>query len=154
MNTYALTKETEAAARLKERIIEHFGEDNQLIADSLEGQTSLHWLIGRAVEELALVVGMVEGIAGSIRRLEVRKERFERQEEALRAAISTALEVAELKSLKLPIATLTMSKNNPGVNIYDEDALPAQYLVPQAPRPDRNAIKAALKDFDARIVDS
>jgi Siphovirus Gp157 len=55
------------------------------------------------------------------------------------------MEVAELKKLATPAATLSLKANPPSCVVYDEDILPKQYLVFQAPKPDKNAIKAALK---------
>ena len=58
------------------------------------------------------------------------------------------MEIAELSSLKTPSATLSVKANPPSVEITDEVAIPAVFMVqPPLPpaRPDKRAIADALK---------
>jgi Siphovirus Gp157 len=148
MDAYALKLATQAAERLKERIRQDYGDDSQLLADMIEGETDLGRMIERCAEELAAVEGMREGIQAAINRMQDRQERYELQAEKLRAAIRNAMEVAELKKLKTPAATLSIKANPPAVVIVDEELIPKSFVVVSY-RIDKLSIKNALKEgFD------
>lgn len=144
--TYKLKLETEAAARLREKIALEYGEDADLIRDMIEGETDLNKLIGFAAQELAAVEGEKEGIEIAIAKMKERLGRHCKKAEAIREGIRAAMETAELTSLKTGAATLSMKASPPRVEITDASLIPAIYMVQPAPVPDKNAIKADLKD--------
>lgn len=144
-----LTIETDAAQRLKAKLIEAYGDDAELIKDMIEGETSLHEAIGKATLELAAVEGEKDGIEIALAKLKDRLTRHCRKAEGIRDAIQTAMEVAEIPSLKTPCATLSMRASPPRVEITDPAALPPVFMVQPPPSPDKNAIKAALKAGEA-----
>ncbi len=141
-----LKLETEAAQRLKERLTAAYGDDADLIRDMLEGETSLHELIGKAALELAVVEGEKDGVELAIAKLKERHTRHCSKAEGIREAIQAAMEVAELTSLKTPAATLSMRASPPRVEITDPAVIPAIFMVQPPPSPNKNAIKAALKE--------
>jgi len=145
---YKLKLETEAAQRMRERIVMEYGEDVELIRDMIEGETDLSTLIGYAARELACVEGEKAGIVIAIDKMKERLTRHARRADAIREGIAAAMETAELSSLKTPAATLSMRASPPRVEITDPAALPAIYVIQPAPIPDKKAIGAALKDGD------
>lgn len=146
---YRLKLATDAAQRLRERIILEYGEDADLIRDMIEGETDLEKLIGHAAQELACVEGEKAGIVIAIDKMKERLTRHARRADAIREGIAAAMETAELSSLKTPAATLSMRASPPRVEIVDADAIPAIYVIQPAPIPDKKAIGAALKSGDA-----
>lgn len=149
MDSRILARETEAAARLKEKLVATYGEDAELIADMIEGSTSLHEAIGKAAFELAAVEGEKDGIEIALAKLKERLSRHCRRAEGIREAIQVALEVAELPKLKTPAATLSMRASPPRVEISDPAAVPIIFMVQPPPSPDKRGILAALKSGEA-----
>lgn len=141
--------ETQAAERLKEKLVATYGEDAELLRDMIEGETSLHEAIGRAALELAAVEGEKEGIEIAIAKLKTRLTRYCNRAEGIRDGIQVAMETAELTSLKTPAATLSVRPSPPRVEITDAAAIPALFMVQPPPSPDKKAIGAALKSGEA-----
>lgn len=140
-----LELEIRAATRLKEQLVEAYGDDAEVIRDTLEGATNLHEAIAAATLELASVEGDKEGQEIAIAKLRERLSRHCRKAEAIRAAIFSAMEVAELTSLKTPSATLSVRASPPRVEITDEAAIPPVFKVQPPPTVDKKGIGAALK---------
>ena len=107
MNTHALTLATQAAERLRERILAEYGEDSDLVRDMIEGETDLHRMLGLAAQELSAVEGEKDGIEAAIGKMKERLARHCRKAEALRNGIEAAMTVAELDKFKTPAATLS-----------------------------------------------
>lgn len=144
-----LHRELDAAKRLKEKLVEAYGEDADLLKDMIEGETGLHEAIAHATLELAAVEGEKDGIEIAIAKMRERLTRHCNKAEGIRNAIQAAMEIAELTSLKTPAATLSVRPSPPSVEIIDEAAIPAIFMVqPPLPpaRPDKKAIAAALKE--------
>lgn len=144
-----LQLETEAAQRLKERLIAEYGEDADLLRDMVEGQTSLHEAISMATLELAAVEGVKAGISIAIAKLKERLTRHCNRAQAIRDGIEAAMETAELTSLKTPAATLSLRPSPQSAEITDQAQLPAIYVNQPPPVPDKRAILAALKKGEA-----
>lgn len=145
---YRLKLATEAAQRLRERIILEYGEDADLIRDMIEGEHDLEKLIGYAAQELAMVEGEKAGIIIAIDKMKERLTRHARRADAIREGIAAAMETAELPSLKTPTATLSMRASPPRVEITERAALPAIYVIQPPLIPDKKAIGEALKNGD------
>jgi hypothetical protein len=143
-----LTLEMQAAARLKELLTAAYGDDTDLLRDSIEGETNLHKAICNAAFDLAVVEGEKDGIEIAIAKMKERLTRHCNKATGIRGAIQAAMEIAELSSLKTPAATLSVKANPASVEITDEAAIPAVFMVqPPLPpaRPDKRAIADALK---------
>lgn len=137
--------EIEAAQRLKEKLIAAYGEDAELIRDMVEGETTLHDAIAKAALELAAVEGEKDGIEIALAKLKERLTRHCNKAQGIRDAIQTAMETAELTSLKTPAATLSMRASPPRVEIVDPALVPALFLTQPPPTIDKRAIASALK---------
>lgn len=140
-----LQLETEAAQRLKEKLIATYGEDEDLIRDMVEGETSLREAIGHAALELAAVEGEKEGIEIALAKLKARLTRYCERAQGIRDAIQVAMETAELTSLKTPAATLFMRASPPRLEVTEEAAIPAVFFKQPPPVLDKKAVSDALK---------
>jgi hypothetical protein len=140
-------KEAQAVAALKESL-RQIGEDDdeQLLLDSIEGETSLI----EAVDKLLLTVaendGLAQGARAAADEIAQRAERFVKRAEAARALIEQALMVAELPKLERPAATLSLVARGPKVEIAEEADIPTEFWKVGDPRLDKKALLAALKE--------
>lgn len=123
--------------------------DDEVLADTLEGLSELPDMI----EEIVRSSLDDEALAGALKaRLDAMGERLARIKERhqkKRQLASWALGAAGLNKHKAPDFTVSLSEGALRLEISDERQLPAQFLVPQPPRPDRGAISAALKRGEA-----
>lgn len=145
MDNRKLALETQAAQRLKEKLVATYGEDADLLRDMVEGQTSLHEAIGHAALELAAVEGEKEGIEIALAKLKARLTRYCERAQGIRDAIQVAMETAELASLKTPAATLSMRASPPRLEVTDEATIPAVFFKQPPPVLDKKAVSDALK---------
>lgn len=88
-----------------------------------------------------------------------RADRIEKRADSIRQYLLFQMQAAEISKIESPWFTLSVRKNPPAVVIDDDRALPPEFIVqppPPAPRPDREAIKRALRAGDevpgARLV--
>lgn len=134
-----------AAKSLRDSIQALDGEDEILLLDTIEGETGLFEavdaLLNRMLDNRARATGLDSVIAD----LTERKRRFERRVDTDRALIEQAMGVAELPKLERPIATLSLAKRAPGVEVTDEAAIPAEFWKTGNPTLDKKALGAALK---------
>lgn len=77
-----------------------------------------------------------------------RADRIEKRAESIRAYLLFNMQAAGISKVECPWFTLSVRKNPPSVVVDDESRLPPEFIVhppPPAPRPDRDAIKRAIK---------
>jgi hypothetical protein len=128
------------------------GADEQTLRDTLEGEA---WPLELKAQNYGFVIRNLEATAVSIKEAEkqmkARREAIERRALALAERLKTGLEIAGVTKLECPHFALTIKKNPPSVDVWDEKQIPAQYMrtpeppPPPAPTPDKAAIKEAIK---------
>jgi len=69
-----------------------------------------------------------------------------RRADIRRALIASALEIAELKKLETPAGTIFVRAFAPKAIINDESAIPSDYFETPAPKLNKSAVAAALKE--------
>ena len=138
-------REAKAAAALRESIIAMAGEDEELIADSIEGETSLFELIDGLLASMAADEAFISGLEAMIDTLKARKERFAKRIETSRELITQALAIAELPKVERPSATLTIAARAPAAIVTDEAAIPSTYFKAARPTLDKKALTDALR---------
>ncbi len=119
-------------------------EDEVLRADMIEGETDLHKFLSTAERIRQEAVAMVKGTDLVLADLLQRKRRFERRDEALRRLMFSLLQMAQLRKVELPAATLSLRNGTPYVIITDETVLPDN-VIRFKREPDKAKIKAALE---------
>lgn len=135
-----------AAKNLRESIAQLIENDESLALDMIEGETSLVECIDALLEQNAHDGALIEGAAKVMSDLDARASRVQRRVDTRRALIEQAMLTAEIKKLERPTATLTMANRAASLRIDDEASIPAEFWVAAAPKLDRKALSAALKD--------
>lgn len=140
-------KEAKAAAALRESL-QQLGEgaDDELLLDTIEGETSLLEAIDRLLASIALDEGLAKGASAAAAEMTTRAERFEKRAESKRALIEQALFVAELEKLERPSGTLSLVRRAPKVEIAEEAEIPVEFWKAGEPKLDRKGLLAALKE--------
>jgi hypothetical protein len=119
-------------------------EDEELRADTIEGETDAHRILARIVAVERDADSMAKAIADRARDLAGRRARHERKKEAMRVLLLRLLKAAGLPKVALPEATVSVSEGRDSVEIVDADALPAE-LVRVERIPDKKAILDVVK---------
>jgi len=118
-------------------------EDDELRADSIEGETDAYRVLGKIVAIERDANTMLLAIGERAKDLAARKDRYTRRKDAMRALLLRLLKAADLNKVSLPQATVSVGKGRAGVEIVDEILLPDN-VVKMKREPDKTAIKAAL----------
>lgn len=118
-------------------------EDEELRADTIEGETDAYRVLGKIVAIERDANSMVLAIGERAKELAARKDRYTRRKDAMRALLLRLLKAADLNKVSLPEATVSVGKGRAGVEIVDESLLPDN-VVKLKREPDKTAIKAAL----------
>lgn len=128
VTAYDVQREGHNAAALVEQISMLAGEDAELIADMIEGQTDLLEVIEAALARTLALEELIEGCASAIDKARERKDRFAKQREHLRTAIAAAMDGAGMKRHETALATLSLRATPPKCEIVDESLIPTAYL--------------------------
>jgi hypothetical protein len=128
------------------------GADEQTLKDTLEGES---WPLELKAQNYGFVIRNLQATAASIKEAEeqmkARRQAIEKRAAALVERLKTGLEIAGVSKLETPHFALTIKKNPPSVDIWDERQIPAEFMrtpeppPPPAPVPDKAAIKEAIK---------
>jgi hypothetical protein len=144
-----LRQQTEAARVLHATYRDIVQDDEAARHDLVEGETNLHEALHACIERLAELKALQAGIKTAADTLKARKDRFEGQEERLRAAMLAAMEVASLPRLETPLGTVSRKAVPPSVVVTSEADVPSQFWKRADPTLDRRALLAALKELPA-----
>ena len=120
--------------------VPELNEDEDLRHDMLEGETGLHELVSRALDARADALGMADAIKKRMTDLRERKARYDRRTQALGELIQSLMEIANIRKLELPEATVSVRRAPDKIVIVDEAAVPPGFF-----RIRRELDKAALK---------
>jgi Siphovirus Gp157 len=120
----SLDREKQAAILLRENIIAELGPDEQLIADSIEGQTLLHDIIGELAREARRREEMAKAMKTIIDDNEARKSRHERVAKSLRDAIARTMTSLDLLKVEQPDLTISARVAAPRPKCISVDMLP------------------------------
>jgi len=144
---FSLRRQTEATRDLLAALRDQGeGDDAELVADAIEGETGLHEAIVAALDEIDEAEVLILGGKAKIEQIGSRVASEERRIERLRAAIERAIVSSEMPTpLKLPTATISVAKRRPGVVIDNEAEVPSRFFV-QPPAPPPKLDKKALAD--------
>jgi hypothetical protein len=120
--------------------------DEQLRADMIEGETSLHELVSKLLTENEDDEGQIMALEEQIGARSVRKERAKARIEARKNAIASLMDCAQQSSLKLPEATVSLRMLAPRPKVTDADQLPDAFVdVVEVRKPNLDAIKEVIE---------
>lgn len=123
-------------------------DDEELLADALEGETDLHSLAARIVDIRQDAEAMKAGIKERKADLTERGNRMERKSDAATALLKSLMDAAGVDKLVLPEATISITASRASVEVTDLDALPSQ-LCKLIKQPDKTAISKRLMAGEA-----
>ncbi len=132
-------------ARIADQLSVLCDDDDRLFLDMLEGETSLHSIIFKLHNQIALDEELVTGISERQTSLAERKRRLTDRIAASKAAIGQFLRAAHLPKIELDEATYSVRAGKPGLRIVDPEAVPPIYCRTKV-EPDKPAINAAYED--------
>lgn len=138
--------EIEAAKEIVAQLADLTRDDPEFCRDLVEGETNLHEIIGKLVEEDNADDGMVDGIEQAEKRLSERRDRIKKRMGVRRALILQGLQVAGLKKLETPAGTVSVRPVPVSVIITEEADIPAQFWKQPAPTLDKRALLVAAKE--------
>lgn len=140
LDAHAIAREIEALLSAYPEL----AEDDVLRADMVEAETDAATVVGLLLDRLQHAAAMQDALTARIRDMQARRDRYGRQQDAMRAGIFQIMQAAGLSKMELAEATLSIRPAGPRVVITDETELPIEFLRLKA-EPDKAAIKDALK---------
>lgn len=134
-------------ALISELLIAHpeLVDDEDLRADTFEGETDLHNILAKLVSMSLDAGAMAEAIKARGDELAERRKRFTNKEASIRGLIQSVMERADLPKVQLLEATLSIRQIAPSPVVADADLLP-ETCVKIERKPDMAAIKEAIKE--------
>ena len=121
--------------------------DDPAIIDTVEGETDITAVIQASYERWETIIRNVESLKDYIARLDGRAKDMSAAAKTLKQDIAEAMLDCGMKTLRLPMATLTAGTTKPGVEITPE-ALPDAYKFDKVTTvrvPDRDMIAVELE---------
>lgn len=141
-----LRRETEAAQDLLSVIHESVDGDDLAALDAVEGETDLLEAIDAALRDIHDCDATIAGAKAEAERMNRRKKSAEMRKDKIRAAIERAMSIIDQKTLRRPMATLTIAERAGKLVVDNEAEIPSAYFKTPAPVLDRAALTAALAD--------
>ncbi len=145
-------KEAQAVAALRKSIKDLDG-DEDLLADTIEGETSLFEVIDRVLERIREADVMIAGIEAVAKTLSSRKARHEEALKRDRTLLEQAMVIAGVETIRRPTATLSLSYRAPSLLVTEESAIPAKWWKAGEPTLDKKGLAAALRQRAAILAD-
>jgi hypothetical protein len=124
-------------------------DDAELLADMIEGETSLFEMVARVVNAIHQDQELLDGIADREHTLKERKERIRYRQAGMKAKIEQALLIFGERKMELPEATLSLTRRAPKLVITDESAVPSQFWKRGDPTLDKTGLLAHMKALSA-----
>jgi len=141
--TRGLQREIEAARVLREQLAAL--NDEQLIVDSIEGETSLNEMIASMIRQDGEDAAHVDALKAYADDMGKRKKRIEDRIETRRGLLAVALEMAGRKNAETAFGTITLGVTAPKVIVTEESEIPSSFWITPAPQLDKKELLAALK---------
>ena len=155
---YALRLQTEAARDLLMAIrATEGGDDDELLADAVEGQTGLTEALAEAIDLIDEDEVLIEGLRAKEKAFRDRRALIEQRVGRTRATIERAMVTVDMPTIKLPSATLSLSRRAPTARVDDESQIPSGYFIAQpapAPKLDTKSLTAGLRARSIALADA
>jgi hypothetical protein len=138
-----MAAEINAARALRESLGQD-ADDAELLADMIEGETSLIELVEATLELVRQDEELLSGIQARQKDLADRKERIDYRMKGRKAKIEQAILIFGEK-IELPEETLSLRNNPDKLEVYDESEVPSQFYKVKDPVLDRASLTQALR---------
>lgn len=150
---FNIARQAEAAKRLVASLrLQGVDDDEELVADTIEGQTSLQEAIEAALAEIDECEVHIIGLKAKEAEFNTRRSRLEDRVERIRAIIEQAMLTSEQMAFRLSSATVTLNKKQPALVVTNEADIPTRFWIEQerpAPKLDKKALADALRANEA-----
>lgn len=140
------SRDVQAAAVLREQLMQLAAGDVDFVNDTLEGETDLIALIRSQLIAIGEDEAMASGLADYQAQLQARKKRLEDRAELRRTLVCSAMDVSGRKTLETDVGTVTLSAIKPKAIVTDEADIPSTYWKAQAPKLDMSQLNKAVQD--------
>jgi Siphovirus Gp157 len=119
--------------------------DEQTLADTVEGLTDLHEILGAVIRAALADEALVSGLKGRIGEMEDRRERLQDRASKRRQIAKEVMTELNMRKLEAPDFTASIRPGMPGLVVLDEAEIPSIYWEPRDPKLNRTALSADLK---------
>ena len=141
-----LTHSLSVHRTIRERIIALEADiDEVTLADTLEGLTDLHEVLGAIVRSALFAEALADGLKGHIQVLQDRLERLNHRNAERRRIARDAMIEAEIHKIAAPDFTLSLRAGTASVVVVEEGAIPPAYWESREPRLNRIGLLTDLK---------
>ena len=134
---------------IREQLMTHYPElveDEQMLLDTLEGETDIHEILARTVRSIVEDQCLKEALDIRVTQMRDRRERLDRRIHGKRQIVANIMAEVGLKKLLQDDFTVSQSFTRPSVVVMEQDKLPAKFLrVKTITEPDKTAIKLAIE---------
>lgn len=120
-------------------------DDEDLRRDVLEGNTTFHEVMERLLDQAMSAKTLADAVTALIEKHIERRDKLKKRHDFYRKLMQTLLETADIQSVELPAAKISVTKVAPSLMIVDPDAIPDEFIRWKK-EPDKMALKEALKN--------
>lgn len=126
-------------------------DDAQAIADTIEAESyPLEEKAQRVAYAPKILDAEADAIEAAAKDMMARAAAKRKRADNIREYLKTCMEVAGVDKIECPQFAITIRKNPPSVDVWDEKQIPAKFMRSMAPieppdAPDKKAIAAAIK---------
>jgi hypothetical protein len=119
--------------------------DEQTLADTVEGLTDLHEILGVIIRAALTDQALANGLEGRIGDMQARRDRLQDRATKRRQIAKDVMVELDLKKLSAPDFTASIRPGIPALMVIDEAVVPSIYWEPREPRLNRQELANDLK---------
>jgi hypothetical protein len=119
--------------------------DEQALADTVEGLTDLHEILGVIIRAALTDQALATGLEVRIGEMQARRDRLQDRAAKRRQIAKDVMVELNLKKLLAPDFTASIRPGIPALMVIDEAAVPSIYWEPREPRLNRQGLANDLK---------
>ena len=120
--------------------------DEQALADTVEGLTDLHEILGVIIRAALADQALATGLEVRIGEMQARRDRLQERAAKRRQIAKDVMVELDLKKLLAPDFTASIRPGIPALMVIDEAAVPSIYWEPREPRLNRQGLVTDLKE--------
>lgn len=132
---------------IRDRIsLEQQDIDEETLADTVEGLTDLHEIIGAIIRSALLDESLISGLKGRVKEMHERLTRLEERASKCRRLARDVMSETGIKKITAADFTVSVRAGSPSLIVIDEALIPEGFWEPQPPRLNRQSLSGELKN--------